>query len=117
MSAAFGRGPTSTSSGSASGGSPGAGSATAATTSSWRLGSAPSGNGLSKAAAAHQSLWADQTGPEAIARSGMGGAKQPLPHRAELEAAFGRDLSHIASYQGPEASRACDRLDAHAYAH
>ncbi|MCA9524231.1 MAG: DUF4157 domain-containing protein, partial [Myxococcales bacterium] len=54
--------------------------------------------------------------PMRIAKEGMTGPGQELPHRAQLERSFGRDLSQIKAYQGPATRQASEHLGASAYA-
>src|SRR5688572_1781874 len=53
--------------------------------------------------------------PAATAEHGFSGPARELPHRVDMERAFGRDLDHVKAYTGPEASLAASALGAHAY--
>ncbi|MEO0423477.1 MAG: DUF4157 domain-containing protein [Pseudomonadota bacterium] len=51
-----------------------------------------------------------------IAREGMQGSAQPLPHRAQLDRAFGENaLEGLRAHHDPQAARACAQLGVNAY--
>jgi len=57
--------------------------------------------------------------PDAIHDAAAAGTATPtgeLPHRADLEAAFGRDLSDVEAHTGPDAQQSAAAMGAEAYA-
>lgn len=50
------------------------------------------------------------------AAQGVSGASEALPHRSRIEAAFGRDLSHVGAHVGGPAAESSRAIGAEAYA-
>lgn len=53
--------------------------------------------------------------PSNFAETGFSGPARPLPYRPALTRAFGRNLSDISAYTGPQAAAACRVLGARAF--
>jgi hypothetical protein len=72
-----------------------------------------SGSGIEPAAAPPPD---DPANVQAAATEGVATPGGPLPHREELEGAFGLDLSSIVAHTGPEAQKTSRAMGANAYA-
>jgi hypothetical protein len=78
------------------------------------FGSATSDGAMASAVLGHEADADDQVNPEALFESATSGPPSALPHRAKMEAAFGRPLDDVTAYLG--ASGPLHAMDANAAA-